>query len=472
MFNVFQIVLTTHNNITFHSINPLVSSVIKNLTSLKMAAEPEDNWAWLGLLKWSLNYVDGTVPSEDSPNYQEMSEENKKFLEEVMQNGVINEGDRMKQILSQCVSYLDSIKRSPGVDDKGKGKGSTSSSDGSTSSSTEEDAPSEEEVEELLQEVKDIIGQIDFAKSFAAMGGIPFLIGCASQTNIVPISIRAACLAVLGTLCQNNPSVQYTMLEKGNLPDLINIFFAEYLYIDGNHNIDSTCTGTSQSPVQVRAVQAISCFIRNHNIAEQIFCMNQEGRKMIDCALGLYSYPRTAKHQHEHQNEHEEDPQSSDDSDSQRVPIPMPNTSLKEKALFFLQALLTSDCADQERIASFASSIQYVSTNFVDPELETNANIRETALSMLTRILDQKKSVNAILDVKNSLVGLGVKRVAEMRALDGHEKEYAEEELRLWELLIMGLARGVRDELNPDVGASNLAIAAAAGEENKESLGQ
>ena len=468
MLNVFQIVLTTHNNITFHSINPLVSSVLKNLTSLKMAAEPEDNWAWLALLKWSLNYVDGTVPSEDSPNYQEMSEEDKKFLQEVMQNGVINEGDRMKTILSQCVSYLDSIKRSPGGEEKDEGKDSTSSSDGSSSSSTEEDAPSEEEVEELLQEVKDIIGQIDFAKSFAAMGGIPFLIGCASQTNIVPISIRAACLAVLGTLCQNNPSVQYTMLEKGNLPVLINIFFAEYLYIDGNHNT------TSQSPVQVRAVQAISCFIRNHNIAEQIFCMNQEGRKMIDCALGLYSYPRTGTAQHEH--EHEEDPQSSDDSDSQRVPIPMPNTSLKEKALFFLQALLTSDCADQERIASFASSIQYISTNFVDPELETNANIRETALSMLTRILDQKKSVNAILDVKNSLVGLGVKRVAEMRALDGDEKEYAEEELRLWELLIMGLARGVRDELNPDVEASNLAIAAAAaaaaGGENKESLGQ
>jgi hsp70-interacting protein len=407
-----------------------------------MAAEPEDNWAWLGLLKWSLTYVDGTVPSEDSPDFQQMSEEDKKFLEEVMQNGVINEGDRLKTILNQCVAYLDSIK-----DDGKKEPVDGESAAAQVNQNEEENSnpiPSEEEVKELLQEVQDIIGQIDFAKSFAAIGGIPFLIGCASQTNTVPQSVRAACLAVLGTLCQNNPSVQYTMLEQGNIPKLINIFFAEYVNGVSNGN------GDSSSPVQVRAVQAMSCFIRNHDVAEKIFCMNQEGKKMINCALGIYS-------------------QTQESTQTNGLPLPAPSTSLRSKALFFLQALLTSDSSDQERIRFFTDPIQYVATYFLDPNMEADSNIRETALSMLTRIMDQKKGVNAILDVKNSLVGLGVKRVAEMRALEGEEKDYVEEELRLWEKLITEVARGIRDESNPDTQAP---LAIAAGEPNLEPLAE
>ena len=80
-----------------------------------MSAQPEDNWAWLGLLKWSLTYVDGTVPSEESPNYKEMSTEDKKFLEEVMKDGIINEGERMKTILNHLVTYLGAIKASEEV---------------------------------------------------------------------------------------------------------------------------------------------------------------------------------------------------------------------------------------------------------------------------------------------------------------------------------------------------------------------
>ncbi len=399
-----------------------------------MAEESKDNWAWLGLLKWSLTYVDGTVPSEDSPNFQEMSAEDKKFLEEVMQNGVINEGDRMQTILNQCVAYLDSLK------DKGA-KGSQNK-DKNIGTSGADPLPSEDEVKDLLIEVQEIVGQIDFAKSFAAMGGIPFLIGCASQTKTVPQSIRAACLAVLGTLCQNNPSVQYSMLEQGTIPKLIDIYFAEYINSDNDEGISP--------PVQVRAVQAMSCFIRNHDIAEKIFCMNQEGRKMIDCALGLYSQPQQTL------------------SDT-RVPVPIPSSSLKSKALFFLQALITSDTSDEERVRSFAAPIQYIASKYLDPNIETDPNIRETALSMLTRIMEQKKSVNSILDMKSSLVGLGVQRVAAMRALEGEEKEYAEEELRLWEKLIMELSRGIRDELNPD---NQAPLAIAAGDPSPDSLAQ
>ena len=334
-----------------------------------------------------------------------------------MKNGVINEGDRMKHILKQLDDYLDI----------------ETSASGSGSDKTEEASATVEDIEELLQELQDIVEQIDYAKSFAAMGGIQFLIGCASEQNIkiVPQSIRAACLAVLGTLCQNNPSVQYSMLEQGNIPKLINIYFSEY--------VDADNSGSSTSSIQARALQAMSCAVRNHDIAEKIFCMNQQGRKMLESALGLYSHSLESQ------------------SEDSRVPLPPPNAGMRRKALFFLQALVTSDSADLERINFFTSSIQYAASRFLDPEMESelgsniSPNLCETTLSMLTRILDQKKSVNAVIDVKHYLVGLGVKRISALRVLEGEEKEMMEEELRLWELLVKDLARGVRDEVNPNL---------------------
>ena len=48
--------------------------------------------------------------------------------------------------------------------------------------------------------------------------------------------------------------------------------------------------------------------------------------------------------------------------------------------------------------------------------------------------------------MKPILISLGVKRVSALRALEGEEREYAEEELKLWESLIIDIARTPRDE--------------------------
>jgi hsp70-interacting protein len=380
-----------------------------------------------------------------------MSEEDRKFLEEVMKNGIINEGERMKTILNSLVRYLDAIKEKdePSHAEEKTTPSSTcctkenvSESDGHqvtlTPQSEEgvtETPLTETEIETLLQELQDIVEQIDYARSFAGMGGLPFLIGCASQVTSVPESIRAACLAVLGTLNQNNPAVQYTMLEQGNIPKLVNLYFSEYLR-QGQSSKHTT------TPVHAAALQAMSCSVRNHDMAEKIFCMNQEAMKMIESALGLYSHHST----------------QSDTTTTTQQPLPVPTDALKRKALFFLQALVTSDSSDASRVASFQRAIQYVSTWYMDPSLQSNSDIRETTLSMLTRILDQKKSVNAILDIKSYLVDLGVRRVQEIRALQGEEKENMLEELKLWELLISQLATAVRDELNPNRDAEILML--------------
>lgn len=355
-----------------------------------MSKGQEPNWAWLGLLKWSLAHIDGTVPSEESPNFRQMSEEDKKFLEEVMKNGIIDEGERMKTILSNLVDNLESMKerKLAPFDDK-----------------------ESEESLTLLDELQDIVEQIDFAKSFSSMGGIQFLMGCASEHEYVPLPIRSSCLGVIATLCQNNPPVQLSMLEQGNIPKLLDLFFSKFMLCDetsANEEDEDLKDG-----FRGKVIQALSCSVRNHHIAEKIFCMNLEGKRAIESGLGIHR---------------------------QRVPT----LNLRRRTLFFLQALITSDSADGDRVRLFSTCIPQV-VMFCDPEKEENLEIREMALSMLNRILNQKKSVNAILECKELLVKLGVRRVTDLRAVKEKKNEYIGEELELWESLVVELARACKD---------------------------
>lgn len=362
-------------------------------------SEPESKSdAWLGLLKWSLNYVDGTVPSAESPGFTQMSAEDKSFLEEVMKNGIIDEGKRMKTILSSLVTYFDFC--------YGKEVG---------------DVISTEEATELLFELKDIVEQIDYAKSFAVMGGIDFLLGCASKKEVVPTTIRVGCLKTLSTLSQNNPHVQLMMLEHGSIAKLLGLYFSE-LSFQQNENKDSdkvTNEEISNESLRAQIIQVMSSSIRNHDTAEKLFCMNTAGVKMIESGLGL----------------HQENGKKPND------------LVLRRKTLFFLQALVTSDIADHDRVSKFVPAIQFVALNNLDPQLEESQELREMSLSMLTRLLELKRSVNCILDIQNAIVSLGVKRIAELRKLDDAESEYTIEELNLWESLITNIARTPRDKV-------------------------
>jgi len=50
---------------------------------------------WQGLLKWSLNYHDGTAPS----NFKPMTKEDQEWLEAAMKEYCVNEVDRMDEII-------------------------------------------------------------------------------------------------------------------------------------------------------------------------------------------------------------------------------------------------------------------------------------------------------------------------------------------------------------------------------------
>jgi hsp70-interacting protein len=340
-------------------------------------------WQWLGLLKWSLAYSDGTSPSSLSP----MSEEDKAFLEMVMKEGIIDENERMKEILKQVTENLEEMREKP----------------------DEKNQEMQDEIEGLLQELRDIVEQIDYSRAFAAMKGLPFLMGCISQQE-VPKAIRASCLGVLSTMAQHNPPIQKELLEMGAIRTLSEIFEA---------------TPEEDAAFRSKIMQALSATVRSHELAENVFSGVEQSRQII--LEGLHG-----------------------------------KEVLQKRTLFFLRALVTSDASTRERVRHFAHAIAHVVDTIAlssTAEEECSAELREMALGFLEQILEQRKSVNIILDRKDALVAQGVQRISALRALTGEEREFASVELELWENLLVLLARAT-----PDIEETPLMITGAAPE--------
>mmetsp|Transcript_25048 Transcript_25048/g.36770 ORF Transcript_25048/g.36770 Transcript_25048/m.36770 type:complete len:397 (+) Transcript_25048:114-1304(+) len=364
-------------------------------------------FAWLGLLKWSLAHQDGTRPSSD---VAPMSEEDRKFLESVMKDGIVDEGERMKTILTELTESLETIRDSvPGETESNGGE-------------RKRKELSEDEISDLLLELRDIVEQIDYARAFTAMGGLPFLIGCASENKAVPRTIRSECLGVLATLCQNNPPVQQALIEMGHIRALSNIYFGEYpKEDDAGGDADE-----SDGMVRTRVIQALSCSVRGHAAAEELLSNDDDGRRSIESGLGMHTDAET---------------------------LPKPPLKLRKRCMFLLRALVTSDTATEERVELFAPSIRYAAAAFLDIALEPDAELREMSLELLAEVLRRKKGVNVVVDLKGPLGVLGVQRVLAIKALEGEEREYASVELEGWEGLLVELAKIRVTDTNKDSSA-------------------
>lgn len=330
-------------------------------------------FAWLGLLKWSLSYSDGTQNVETSP----MSPEDKAFLEAVMKEGIIDEGERMKTILKEVTETMEKWKQNP---------------------ATEEESDT---IEDLLQELRDIVEQIDYARAFAAMKGLVFLLGCAQERDTMPRLTRLMCLGIVATMCQNNPPVQKELLEMGAIKTLSELYFAEE-------------SGDSSGNMRAKIIQAISALVRGHELAEQVFGQLEQSTDLVNAGLGVGS-------------------------------TTLPPLVLRKRTMFFLSAFLTSDASDRSRVQRFTPALVWVMVNFTDAETEEDVELRELSLAMLEKILSQQTSVNAILEYKRTLVDRGVRRVAALRQLEGEDREFAQIELDHWESIISLLARTTPD---------------------------
>lgn len=136
-----------------------------------------------------------------------MSKEDREFLEKVMAEGIIDENERMKFILQEATKAMEYYR--------------TKSKDSSPPSQSSDPPISDEDLEDLLQELQDIVEQIDYARAFCSLQGLPFLIGCiVMEQNTIPDNIRMTCGGILSTVCQNNPPVQKQLLELGVIKSL------------------------------------------------------------------------------------------------------------------------------------------------------------------------------------------------------------------------------------------------------------
>ena len=330
-------------------------------------------WGWLGLLKWSIAYSDGTSPTKASP----MSEEDKAFLEKVMKEGIIDENERMKEILQVVTDGLEDLR--------------------SNQDSKDDNQEMEDEIGDLLQELRDIVEQIDYARAFMAMKGLPFLLGCISQQE-VPKSIRLSCLGVLATMASNNPPIQKQLLEMGAIKTLSEVFQS---------------TPTEDAVFRAKVIQALSGTVRSDEMAEQVFCAVDQARDIIMEGL-------------------------------QGAEV------LQKRTLFFLRALVTSDDSNRARVGLFSQAIAFVADNLVcarsnENDTAAGTEIQEMGLALLVQILEDKKSVDTVLSRKDTLVAHGVQRVSALRALTGEEREYAAVELEHWENLLVQIARATPD---------------------------
>ncbi|GKY94766.1 hypothetical protein MPSEU_000441900 [Mayamaea pseudoterrestris] len=240
----------------------------------------------------------------------------------------------------------------------------------------------------LLLELREIVEQIDYARAFAALKGVAFLLGCIQEPK-VPVSTRAECCGIIATMAQHNPPVQKEMLEAGALKTLSDLFF----------------TNDQEDAFQARLIQAMSAIVRQNNLAETVFCKLEQSVPLFESALRKGGSPVVQK-----------------------------------RAMFFLSALLTSDESDSQRTSRFASVLalveaEYMAT-FVSPDT------RELSLSLMLQLIERDL---IFVDKRrnNDLAALGVDRIHALRSMDCDEAlhTHAAIELELWEQLLSLLAK-------------------------------
>ena len=329
-----------------------------------------------------------------------MKKEDVEFLEKVMREGIVDEGERMKSILADLTESLEAM-----LVDEG---GTPAAKAGGEEAKRKE--LGEEDMLELLQELRDIVEQIDYARAFMALGGIPFLLGCATHgAAAMPASLRRGALGVLSTMCQNNPPVQLSLLEHGHLPQLLQLF------LDHTPGGDGEEGGDGDDAVREKALQALSASVRGHAMAEHIFCRNERGKAALQLGLGMQA----------------------------SASAPRPSAPLRRRALFLLRALLLSDDAGDERHAQFADVASFVGTHVVDEAWEDDADIREMGLVLLEQLARRRgAAAAAVLRHKDRLGAAGVRRIAAIRGMaeGDEEREHAALELEAWEALLVALA--------------------------------
>lgn len=194
-----------------------------------MASNPGE---WLGLLKWSLAYSDGTGQT----TAKEMTSERRAWLEEAMSELVVDEAKRMKEIVEQLTVI-------------------------------NAQAGDEAEATALFEELEDIVDNLDAAWDLIKMGSMDAVIEMLRSEHAY---IRIGAAQIVATCAQNNPKCQAALLQLGALAYTTHMTMHD-----------------SSAGVRLKALSAVSSLIRNCKDGERDFV--EQGDGLLVLARGLAS---------------------------------------------------------------------------------------------------------------------------------------------------------------------------------------
>jgi hsp70-interacting protein len=191
-----------------------------------------DPGQWLGLLKWSLAYQDGTYEKEEA---KEMDHGRRQWLQEAMSELIVDEAKLMKEIVEKL------------------------------SEMSKQEECVEAEVTDKYEQLEDMIENLDAAYDLVKMGKMDTLIELLRSTN--PI-FRVGAAAIIGTCAQNNPKCQAAELQLGALA------YTTHMAV---YDQDPTA--------RLKALLAVSCLSRNCVEGERAFV--DQGDGLLVLANGL-----------------------------------------------------------------------------------------------------------------------------------------------------------------------------------------
>ncbi|OQR84448.1 hypothetical protein ACHHYP_13356 [Achlya hypogyna] len=203
---------------------------------------------WMGLLRWSMQQQDGTRPSE----FKAMDPHDREWLERVMKECVIDEIERMHQIIRIWSDEDPRVVLPKLIEDP------------------PENPFTQDEIDDykeaLLDEMLTRIDQIDNAQTFVKIGGLPSLL--ALFENARPTT-RALAAEVFATCAQNNPPVQKAGLDASVIEALCKMV-----------------TEDSDAECRSKALLGISCMVRSlDKTSERWFVTKCNGLEVLQRTL-------------------------------------------------------------------------------------------------------------------------------------------------------------------------------------------
>mmetsp|Transcript_8942 Transcript_8942/g.10235 ORF Transcript_8942/g.10235 Transcript_8942/m.10235 type:complete len:355 (-) Transcript_8942:1476-2540(-) len=185
---------------------------------------------YLGILRWSLNYQDGTAD-----NAKPMDEETRKWLMEAIESQVVDPVEQMTNILKVLE-----------IEPK--------------ESSSENDTSEEflNNRSDALDELVEYVENIDLARDFNKVGGIKIILKLLNEDSEI---IRRKAAEVLALVVQNHPELQSIVLKQDALDVLLRQWKKE------------GCTDKEKA----KLLYAISCLIRGSTEGTVQFIEEKKG---------------------------------------------------------------------------------------------------------------------------------------------------------------------------------------------------